>query len=114
MNLIKLSVARDFSPSPGPRYRWEGEESGQKFREEHLEPNFRKAEAEDGLLEVNLDGVDGYGTSFLEEAFGGLARVFGVENVTHRIRIISLEENYRDEVLEYIRDANKRGAKIAK
>jgi hypothetical protein len=111
MQLIKLSVAKDFSTDPGPRYRWEGEESGEQFREEFLEPNFRKAIETNGYLEVNLDGVEGFGTSFLEEAFGGLARIYGTETVLKHLRIVSGEENYRDEVLEYIDEANNQNSK---
>lgn len=108
MKLLRLSIAKDFSPDPGPRYRWEGEQSGQAFREDYLDPYFRQAINDSASLEVNLDGVEGYGTSFLEEAFGGLARIHGTEAVLKNLRIVSDEENYRDEVLEYINEANKK------
>ena len=45
--------------------------NGQKFREEVLLPKLRKATKDDPLVVV-LDGADGYGASFLKEAFGGL------------------------------------------
>lgn len=42
-------------------------------------------------LTVNLDGGYGYGSSFLEEAFGGLARETKDRNVL-KIKIVSNEE----------------------
>lgn len=68
MRVIKVS---DFSKFPGPRYKKLGKFSGEEFRESVLIPAIN-----DGVddLEINLDGVFGYGSSFLEEAFGGLVR----------------------------------------
>ena len=43
-------------------------------------------------ITINLDGTEGYATSFLDEAFGGLARKFGVERCLKRIKFISAEE----------------------
>jgi len=108
MKLMKLSIAKDFTRKPGPRYRFEGEYSGQKFREEVLEPSFKAALQTHALLEVNLNGVEGYGTSFLEESFGGLVRAYGFDKVKSTLKFISTEdESYRDEVEEYIREAIK-------
>lgn len=66
---------RDFAPSPGGRFVSDGEYSGEWFREEILAPALRKASAESETLVVILDGTSGYGSSFLEEAFGGLIRL---------------------------------------
>ena len=68
---IKLA---DFTTTPGPRYRSDGEFSGQQWREDHLAPAVEAASQELCFLEVDLDGVDGFATSFVEEAFGGLVR----------------------------------------
>lgn len=65
---------RDFAPSPGGRYVSDGEFSGEWFRDEILTPALRKASDEAEALVVILDGTSGYGSSFLEEAFGGLIR----------------------------------------
>lgn len=66
---------RDFAPSPGGRFVSDGEYSGEWFREEILAPALRKASTESEALVVILDGTSGYGSSFLEEAFGGLIRL---------------------------------------
>lgn len=98
-----LSVARNFSPSPGPRFVWQGKWSGEKFRKllvERLE--------EHGQIIVDLDGTRGYGSSFLDEAFGGLVRVCHLSkaDVLRRVEIRSDEDpTYKVEALEAIDQA---------
>lgn len=105
---IHIKIAGDFTPTPGPRYKAEGPFSGELFREEILEPKFKEAQKEEvAKLIIDLDGTLGYGTSFLEEAFGGLARLHGSKSVLDRIEVISQEEPYlKDDVIEYIQKAN--------
>ena len=108
MKNILINIAKDFSATPGPRNRTEGDFSGEQFREEVLLPAFEIAIENDRKIEINLDGAAGYGTSFLEEVFGGLAREKGIEEVLHRIEIISEEEPYlREDIEAYIKDAQK-------
>ena len=106
-NTIIVSISKDFSITPGSRYRVEGDHSGEEFRETILEPKFDEAEKQDSKIKVILDGGMGYGTSFLEEAFGGLARKYDSEKVLNRLTFISEEEPYLvDDIIEYIKDAN--------
>ena len=106
---IDLNIAREFTLFPGPRFRTEGEHSGQEFREDLLRPRFLDAQRAGGVLHVDLDGTVGYATSFLEEAFGGLAREFGPEKVTKGIEIICNDEPYlEDQVRDYILRAKKK------
>lgn len=65
-----IQVARDFSRYPAGRFRKDGPYSGEAFRDRYLLPPLRQGEH----LVVVLDGARGYGSSFLEEAFGGLIR----------------------------------------
>jgi len=107
MDTITIYI-KDFSITPGSRYRDEGTKahSGQEFREDYLEPKFKEALESDKLLVVNLDGTIGYGTSWLEEVFGGLARDYGIEEVLNRISFISEEEEYLiEDITQYIKDA---------
>ena len=105
---FELSIARDFTTVPGPRHRSEGDCSGEQFLEELLRPQFVEAQKSDGVLHVNLDGAVGYPTSFLEQAFGGLAREFGPEEVARRLEITCTDEPYlEDQIRNYIRNANK-------
>ena len=87
----KINIAKDFSETPGPRYKKDGEYSGEQFREEVLLPVFRKCEEGDKLV-VDLDGGYGYPSSFLEEAFGGLARLYHKDQVLSKLIFISTEE----------------------
>lgn len=66
----KISIAKDFSAVPAGRFYTDGEDSGQAFRERLLVPALT---LKHDLL-IDLDGTEGYGSSFLEEAFGGLIR----------------------------------------
>ncbi|HEY5411968.1 MAG TPA: STAS-like domain-containing protein [Caulobacteraceae bacterium] len=70
-----LMVAKEFSPFLGGRYRRDGEFSGEEFRDDVLEPRARTAIQKREPLRINFDGVAGMPTSFVEEAFGGLARM---------------------------------------
>jgi hypothetical protein len=67
--VIRISIAKDFSEVPLGRYPTDGKFSGERFREEFLKPALQKDE-----VTVNIDGTEGYGSSFLDEAFGGLVR----------------------------------------
>ena len=73
-DLIIISIAKDFSPVPAGRTLKDGPKSGEVFRDKHLVPALQKAEKEEKIVEVSLDGVEGLGSSFLEESFGGLIR----------------------------------------
>lgn len=104
---IDLNITKEFTDTPGPRKRSEGGHSGQEFLEDVLRPKFLEARASDALLFVNLDGAVGYPTSFLEEAFGGLAREFGSDEVERVVRLTCNDEPYlADQITRYIRQAN--------
>lgn len=66
---MKIIEVKNFSKYPGPRYIKLGDFSGEEFRDEVLVPALM-----DENISVDFDGVYGYGSSFLEEAFGGLVR----------------------------------------
>jgi hypothetical protein len=104
-----LSVSKDFTRYPGPRYRKNGEFSGQQFREEKLIPELRGAIEAGDLLTVILDDVAGYGSSFLEEAFGGLVREgFSVTDLEDHLRIVadtSRFKHHKKRAETYILDA---------
>ncbi len=104
-----LYVSKEFSVTPGPRSEDEGDYSGDVFRVKHLVPFITEAIKDGAKLVVNLDGTAGYGTSFLEEAFGGLVRNEGFthEQLDRVLTIVSKDEPYLiDDILEYIREAS--------
>ena len=98
-----IKISEEFTDAPGGRHLSDGDYSGEKFREEFLEPAIKDT---DEMIFVDLDGTFGYPRSFLEEAFGGLARVFSKEVVKSRITFISNEDpGLIDKINEYIEDA---------
>ena len=102
----RIKISEDFSKIPGARYRKDGEYSGQQFYEDILEPKYESLNQEKGeKLEIDLDGTEGYATSFLDEAFGGLAREYGKEKVIKSLVFISYEEPYLiDEIKSYMNE----------
>jgi hypothetical protein len=107
---IKIKIATEFSATPGPRYIKEGENSGELFRQNVLLPAFKKALSEGKKVIVDLDGTAGYGTSFLEESFGGLVRVEGMDYqaIVKNLLILSEEEDFlKEDVLFYLKDAHE-------
>jgi hypothetical protein len=108
MRKIKINISKDFSPTPGPRYINEGNYSGELFRREILFNRVSEALENDIPFEVNLDGTAGYGTSFLEESFGGLIRIhkLSYEKIIQNMILISDEEEYLiDDIKGYLYDA---------
>lgn len=71
---VTLSIAEQFSRYPVGRFHADSDYNGTRFREEFLVPELRKLSKSE-CLEVSFDGLEGSGSSFLEEAFGGLSRV---------------------------------------
>ncbi len=110
-NMKPINIARDYSDVPGPRYVHEGPHSGEDFRESILLPQFKAARQADEQLTIELDGARyGYPTSFLEEAFGGLARSVGIDVALAGLTFISVKSPLLvDEIEGYIRDAEKTG-----
>lgn len=103
---IHLSIAKNFIETPGARYISDGPYSGQLFYNECLKPAFKQVIGNNKKLIVDLDGTEGYATSFLDEAFGSLSKDFGEDLVTSKLIFISTEEpNLVNEIREYIHEA---------
>jgi hypothetical protein len=114
METIRINIAKDFSAAPGPRYIREGDFSGELFRNTILLPKMKIA-IEKGLdIIVDLDGTAGYGTSFLEESFGGLIReeYLDYNQIKKVLKIKSDEELYLiDDIDHYLEEANNEKSK---
>lgn len=102
MKLHEIVIARDFSDMPFGRHRADGKHSAQHFTEDFLIPALKKHD----LVTVVLDGAFGYGSSFLEEAFGGLTRKgFSKADLTSRLNIVSEDDAHLlTEVWSYIKE----------
>jgi hypothetical protein len=105
-NVMKVVRIKEFTETPGPRAREEGPFSGDEFLETVLLPAYLKAREEGESLLVDLDGTEGYATSFLEATFGGLARRFEAKDILNTISFKSDDEPYLiNEIKGYIFDA---------
>lgn len=104
MSMTTIAIAKEFSEYPAGRYRVDGEFSGEVFRDDHLVPKLNQYD----VVEINLDGSMGYGSSFLEEAFGGLVRLgkFTKEVLHRKLQLRSAEDPLViDEIWHYIETA---------
>lgn len=100
----KISVAKDFSKVPLGRFPDDSPYNGTTFREDWLVPALKGGQS----LEIDLDGAEGYGSSFLEESFGGLVRLHGFspDELLARIQFVSKEDpTLVDEIHQYIKEA---------
>lgn len=96
-----INIQHDFSRYPAGRYMTDGPYSGEEFREKHLIP----ALSESGKVIVEFDGARGYGSSFLEEAFGGLVRAgFSAKDIFDRIDFRSSDKSLIEEIRMYVED----------
>jgi hypothetical protein len=103
MKKIRLKFVEDFTDAPGGRAREYSSNSAEEFHEEVLRPKFLKAQEEDAILSIDLDGSYGYAGSFLDEAFGRLGYEFGLEECKKRIEFVSNEEPYlREDIFHSI------------
>lgn len=67
----KVIIVKDsFSEHPFGRYPEDGDNNGQRFREEFIIPNLN----DEQVLVIDLTGTLGATSSFIEESFGGLIR----------------------------------------
>jgi hypothetical protein len=101
--MVLIKIETDFTDHPGGRNYTDGPFSGEEFRDRFLTPNMK---AQTPIC-INFDGTWGCGKSFLEESFGGLARIFGIDRVLESISFVSDED---PELIEraklYIKECN--------
>lgn len=108
MNTLRIKVLTDFSETPGSRYRNEGDWSGQEFFEELLAPRFKEALDAGSILEIDLDDTAGYATSFLDEAFGRLGKLYDEVTIGKHMKIVCEDEPYLlGEIQKYIHEAKQ-------
>lgn len=93
-----INIATDFSKSPAGRFISDGPNSGERFRRDFLIPGLNKHER----LMINLDGTRGIGSSFLEEAFGGLIRLgFKASDLMQKIGFQTKDPSLESEIRSY-------------
>lgn len=99
-----INVAKDFSKYPYGRLRQYSETGGQVFREDILVPAFLQFDE----IVIELDGTEGYGSSFLDESFANLIREnkFKKTDVLNKLTFVSNDDpSLIDEIMSYIDEA---------
>ncbi|WP_312392068.1 STAS-like domain-containing protein [Pseudomonas sp.] len=101
---------KDFSLAPFGRYTDDGLWNGEAFREKFLFEPF--ADPQVDRVVVKLDSVVPgyeYGSSFLDEAFGGLVRVKGLHSadVLRKLKVETKNSDYIMEIKSYILEAGE-------
>lgn len=71
---MSYDIAEEYTPYPAGRNIQDGPGSGEGFRNELLKLIERKQERGLRKIKLIMDNTFGYGSSFLDEAFGGLIR----------------------------------------
>jgi len=101
--MIEIKIKTEFTFTPGARDYDDGKESGQEFYEKLLKNRFQEALDQGVKLKVDLDGVEGYPSSFLSESFGLLGNKFGGNVVWSNLIIVSNEvPKYIRKIEEYV------------
>lgn len=109
-NNVTINIATDFSPFCAGRIAADGPNSGERFRQEVLLEEIDKAIASNRKVLIALNGIQSCGSSFLEEAFGGLVRkrMFTKSQINEVVQIINPEPHlvrFRDAILRHIENA---------
>jgi len=101
--MSRIDIYKDFSNTPGGRYKEEGDFSGEYFRDDFLWPQLQSSKRLNEKLIINFDNCFGFATSFLEEAFGGIVRKYKEKNLLDYIEIISQDdETIPDLITKYV------------
>jgi hypothetical protein len=101
----RIVIATDFSDAPWGRFPADGDFCGETFRKKLLLPALRENEQ----VEVSFDGVEGLGSSFLDEGFAGLIKhgEFSQEELKHRLTVTTSNPDFKvyvDLVWHYINE----------
>lgn len=109
MRIRIISVANDFSPSPAGRFVDDGPFPGALFRDTFLLPAMQS----DERVCVDLTGTELPGSSFLEEAFGGLVRAgFSEDFLRNHIEVQSPRESDSIRVWRFVHEAAVRAGRV--
>lgn len=105
-----IEIATVFSAYPAGREEADGPYNGQRFQREILLDALKSAVAEGGKVVVSLNGLMSCGSSFLEEAFGGLIRDQHLtrEEVSSHLDVVYSSprlKRFHDAIYRYIKEA---------
>jgi hypothetical protein len=100
--MTTIHIANDFSPFIHGATAESGPNSAERLRQELLVPALQQ-----GDLEVNLDDVLGFSSTFLKAAFGGLVTIEGYskEHLRNHLKVVGGVGSDRDLVWIFIEEA---------
>lgn len=99
-----IDVGKDFTRFPAGRTSSDGPFSGEAFRDKLLRPALDRH----APVIIQLDSALGYGSSFLEEAFGGLVRLGYDKSVLGELlQLETSDPLLREEIEGYIKSAKR-------
>lgn len=101
----KIHIASEWSKSPTGRYQSDGKSNATDFKKKFILNDLDAV----AVFVIDLDGTDGYGSSFLEEAFGGLVRdgLISKADFNQKFTFKSEEDpSFVDEIFSYVNDAS--------
>lgn len=103
---VHVDIGQQFSRLPAGRKPDDGKFCGETFRERFLSAPIAAGKA----VVIKLDNVLSYGSSFLEEAFGGLVRQYSYspKALRSQITLDSTDPYLVDEIWHYIDNAHER------
>jgi hypothetical protein len=103
--IIIYDIAKQYTPYPAGRFKKNGNGSGEGFREVLVQMLNNSA----NKIKLIMDNTYGYGSSFLEEAFGGLVRVNNLspQEIRQRIDFDTKDKGLIIEINQYMADAQK-------
>ncbi len=99
MNGKMIKVADEFARAPVGRYISDGPNSGERFRKDFLIPALKESNS----VVLQFDGTRPIGSSFLEEAFGGLRRAgFQAADLIKKLKVLSSDPSLAIEIKRYL------------
>lgn len=82
---VTYKFSQEYTKYPGGRLRKDGPYSGEAFREDVLLPLLASCQR----LELDLTGAYGFGSSFLDEAFGEVGKRLGISACRSRLSFLA-------------------------
>lgn len=102
-NTVKYKFVEKYTKFPGGRFERLGPYSGEDFREKVLRNIFESGKS----IEIDATGVvTSFSPSFLDEAFGSLAKEYGLEKFRNTVKIFSADnEKLAEKMMYYVERA---------
>lgn len=102
-----IKISEEFSDALGARYIEDGDNSGEEFLKIILLPRYEKAVNEKYIVEIDLDDVLGFPSSFVSGSFGKLSLLKGANNVLTYVSFKSSNRTRKAQIIYEIENPRK-------